>query len=951
MGFRSDSRQRSRSQKQQLEQIQERKFNGQTRGDLAAPDKNDPRYNYNTYKYDYFAGAQCKVYFGDIWVDDVITIQYNTIQNKEPIYGYASQNFDAVAMGTFLGQGSLTIAFKEVGYLNVVKAVLDEQRKNADNAKLNVVNRLRSNQETNISSNVRTSSEYAASINQNMTPGLIRKSETIENILDDLNGLGTTPYDFTITKRAKQLASDKNISLSAATQKIRTNPTKYGLKPDLFRNDQGSVRDFEDVAEIMEDTIWGDSNGIPFGDKRAQMLRADEFDYTYSNFQVNGIKTALGDDYSNVLNIMLTFGDINDLRAEHTMVLLNDVHFTGQGLLSAPNGEPIAETYNFFFRDINKSISQTVFDINPVKFHIGTDNAIDLAKLKDVDKFTEMLDDHGAIVNINIVSGLDDGKWTPTNRSFDASEYLGYIYKNDPGVGGAASLNRYVEEAMQRYYTVKPFESRPDRVAIEVIVTPMNNSAELDRPHFNYILDRQGEGTSNYIVTSPTKDDFVSLDLVRREDFFIPAAPIEDETVKSPQAAEIQNNQTKKTDSTNGNVTVGETSQDELNPAGIELYKKSVAAIDTSQLDAAIEIEETGVDPYMSAEANIQLALEDPDLSRREKRRLQKQLNEIREINAEIELTQAELNKINGVIPFEPSDAILDAIVEPEVTDKDFEPFTAEGQYDDLPRTNLGVLRQAKAILEKEELTQEDAQFLVDAVANKKIASAIFEGKTGIQIEQANQALSILNKFQEEGVTIQLGEGAAQSEELNQLNSIINDVNPNILSEETKQLKKQFSSLFDGTGVQTATVAEHIARENESNPATDLVFTSQQGTKIAVSPVKGTAFYNPDTKTISIDEGTGVITVIAHQQPTAELVNKGISPKTGVKVQAGEVIGVNIWDKGQTADFTGLHGHYWKQSVITDETGAKTLVDIPDSGKVIIDEFSNIGITIINKGS
>ena len=105
---------------------------------------NDPfstptRDNYQTYPYDYFAGTDCKIFFGDIWVDDIITIQYNVSQGKSPIYGYASQNFDAIARGQVIVEGNLSVAFKEVGYLNLIQAQMEAQRRQSiPNAKAKI---------------------------------------------------------------------------------------------------------------------------------------------------------------------------------------------------------------------------------------------------------------------------------------------------------------------------------------------------------------------------------------------------------------------------------------------------------------------------------------------------------------------------------------------------------------------------------------------------------------------------------------------------------------------------------------------------------------------------------------------------------------------------------------------------------------------------------------------
>lgn len=73
-------------------------------------------------KYDDFypAGTQAKVFFGSVWVDDLVSIQWDAVEQKAPLYGYNSDVFDGVAPGTKIVQGVLTIAFKKAGYISAI---------------------------------------------------------------------------------------------------------------------------------------------------------------------------------------------------------------------------------------------------------------------------------------------------------------------------------------------------------------------------------------------------------------------------------------------------------------------------------------------------------------------------------------------------------------------------------------------------------------------------------------------------------------------------------------------------------------------------------------------------------------------------------------------------------------------------------------------------------------
>jgi hypothetical protein len=71
-------------------------------------------------RFDFYSGSQITVWFGNIMIDDISSIQWVRQQNKMPIFGYASQYFDAVANGIVTIQGSFVINFRQQGYLPAV---------------------------------------------------------------------------------------------------------------------------------------------------------------------------------------------------------------------------------------------------------------------------------------------------------------------------------------------------------------------------------------------------------------------------------------------------------------------------------------------------------------------------------------------------------------------------------------------------------------------------------------------------------------------------------------------------------------------------------------------------------------------------------------------------------------------------------------------------------------
>jgi hypothetical protein len=100
-----------------------------------------PKINQVEYKDQYFSGVQSKIFFGNVWVDDIVTINWDLVEQKAPLYGYASDKYDAVARGTQIVQGVFTIAFKHKDYINVILDALNARGE----GKRNILERLKEN--------------------------------------------------------------------------------------------------------------------------------------------------------------------------------------------------------------------------------------------------------------------------------------------------------------------------------------------------------------------------------------------------------------------------------------------------------------------------------------------------------------------------------------------------------------------------------------------------------------------------------------------------------------------------------------------------------------------------------------------------------------------------------------------------------------------------------------
>lgn len=76
--------------------------------------------NYQIFPEDYFTGCDVRIYFGDVWVDEIVSIQFAMQEQLAPIYSFVSYTYDVMARGNRIIRGSFRINFKESLYLKMI---------------------------------------------------------------------------------------------------------------------------------------------------------------------------------------------------------------------------------------------------------------------------------------------------------------------------------------------------------------------------------------------------------------------------------------------------------------------------------------------------------------------------------------------------------------------------------------------------------------------------------------------------------------------------------------------------------------------------------------------------------------------------------------------------------------------------------------------------------------
>ena len=252
------------------------------------------------YDLDYFSGSQTSLYIGDVWVDEITSLQYTVQQTKTPLYGYASQLFDDTAAGHVLVQGSMSINFKEQGYL---WAVLRRY--------FNV---------SAVETGVRSARKEG---------GLLRTAKGSTRTMPDL-----------VNKSGNRVGSNgtrvSRASIERLTQGEATRSERYKFYHDLaayatFSNKSPRDRVFEDVVEAFEDEVWrpdSSNNGLNSQIRRIDANKFDGFD------------------------MYIVFGNYSNPAANHSTRKLIGVRLLSEGKQIVVGGAPIQETYEWIAKSV-----------------------------------------------------------------------------------------------------------------------------------------------------------------------------------------------------------------------------------------------------------------------------------------------------------------------------------------------------------------------------------------------------------------------------------------------------------------------------------------------------------------------------------------------------------------------------------------------------------------------
>jgi hypothetical protein len=281
-----------------------------------------------TYEHDYYGGSQISVYFGDILIDNALSINFSVQQSKSPVYGYNSQYYSFMADGNVLVSGELVIAFKEAGYL-----LFPVQRY------------------LQVESFIKKDDQLPGRPQHGWWHSPRYKLDADGQLIQGYSAEGDLSLGGASRAAKNRKAMRANVEQMFDWQNGENkDPAQANRTYNKFWNELGKLDDdgFENWAEAFEDVVWyGSDTGNPAvreklfsGNIREGYAPTDEDVYAHRRL----------DQYP-AIDILISYGDMSRQQPNHTVRKLMDVSFLGQAQTIQISGEPILEVYSFIARN------------------------------------------------------------------------------------------------------------------------------------------------------------------------------------------------------------------------------------------------------------------------------------------------------------------------------------------------------------------------------------------------------------------------------------------------------------------------------------------------------------------------------------------------------------------------------------------------------------------------
>lgn len=242
----------------------------------------------------YFASNQTLIFVGPYLIDEALACSYKLEQRKVPIYGYASQYYDAVASGKVIVTGSLTINYVDSGYLYL--AMVEATSKN-----------FRTSTYAEIDKAIRGSNDLGKKI-----------SSQLGEILRE-TPYGSDPNNSRSMRNVAQLVAQNPLASQETIQTLRKKYWNAAIQNSAFRRNATTA----DIQRFFSTQNRGNTNPDTFLFARPDQMPSINLTVSHGN--------PLQDD-------------------KNTYRVIRDLHIVSVEQHISPTGQAQSETYTFFAR-------------------------------------------------------------------------------------------------------------------------------------------------------------------------------------------------------------------------------------------------------------------------------------------------------------------------------------------------------------------------------------------------------------------------------------------------------------------------------------------------------------------------------------------------------------------------------------------------------------------------
>lgn len=277
---------------------------------LGSRKKDVPDYVvFQSFASNYYSGLDMSCYFDNIFMDEIVQLQYQEVENVRPNFSYADYTYRSATHGTRLVQGSFAINFKEAGYM--YKLLMYLRDTDAQSSKLKTL--LAANKDGN------------HMLNSNSVVPLAEKQSS-EKFTDD-----------SIALRNLALKGDFTV--------------EDFVNGSTIRGKGNNIDKWSEYMDALDATLWGgqikdnrfkiDPEDSPLTSKG--FMRTTKYQTRETGFD---IRIKFGQPEDNVVE-EIQQDSSKALPRWGTIEIIRNCHITGSSKAIDDSGRPIVEIYSF----------------------------------------------------------------------------------------------------------------------------------------------------------------------------------------------------------------------------------------------------------------------------------------------------------------------------------------------------------------------------------------------------------------------------------------------------------------------------------------------------------------------------------------------------------------------------------------------------------------------------